>query len=720
MNEIRAINRRDFLKLGLATSAAGLVLGFNIPVQADNAATETAETISFSPNAFLRIDLDNTVTVISKHLEMGQGTYTGLATLVAEELDAAWEQVKVIGAPADSQRYNNLFWGKAQGTGGSNAIANSWLQMRQAGATARSMLVSAAAEQWQVDAAEITVQDGKLSHADKSATFGELVAAANKQAVPEEPKLKDPAQFRLIGKKLSRKDTSGKINGTAIFTQDMQLPDMLTAVVAHPPLFGATVKSVDDKAARAMTGVEDVITIPSGVAVVAKDFWTAKKARDALKIEWDESKAFKLSSDDIFKQYGELLDKSGAVARNDGDAIAELDKAEQVIEAEYRFPYLAHAAMEPLNCVVHYRGDAVEVWNGEQMQTLDQMGLAAVFGLKPEQVTINMLYAGGSFGRRANPKSDYVLETAFIAKALKTQVPVKLVWTREDDMQGGWYRPLNLHRVRATLDKEGMPKAWQHRLVGQSIAKGTPFEAVLVHDGVDHTSVEGAQNLPYQIPNLHIDLHSPELPVPVQWWRSVGSTHTAYSTETFIDELATKAGKDPVEYRLALLKEHPRHAGVLKLAAEKANWGKTELGEGKGRGVAVHKSFNSYVAMVADVSVNGSSFKVDKVVIAVDCGIAVNPDIIKAQMQGGMGFGLAMILNSEITLDQGRVVQSNFHDYEVVRMSEMPDIEVHIVPSAEAPTGVGEPATPVIAPAVANALAAATGKRFYNLPVRSV
>ncbi|MCV6639564.1 xanthine dehydrogenase family protein molybdopterin-binding subunit [Candidatus Albibeggiatoa sp. nov. NOAA] len=719
MNEIRTINRRDFLKFGLA-AGTGLALGFHIPAQAsESTATTATANATFSPNAFLYINADNTVTVISKHLEMGQGAYTGLATIVAEELDAAWGQVKVVGAPADHKRYNNLFWGPAQGTGGSTAIANSWMQLRQAGAAARSMLVSAAAEQWKVPAAEITVQDGKVSHGDQSTTFGELIEAANKQAVPAEPKLKDPAQFRLIGKKLPRKDTNGKVNGTAQFTQDVQLPDMLTAVVKHPPLFGATVKSVDDTVARKIAGVEDVITIPSGVAVVAQDFWTAKKARDVLEIEWDDSKAFKLSTDDIFNQFSELLNGKGAVARDDGDAVAELEKAEQVITADYRFPYLAHAAMEPLNCVIHYRGDEAEVWNGEQMHTLDQAMVAGVFGLQPEKVTINMLYAGGSFGRRANTKSDYLVETAHIAKALKKQVPVKLVWTREDDMQAGWYRPANMHRLSATLDEDGMPKAWQHQLVGQSIIKGTPFEPAMIKNGVDHTSVEGANNLPYQIPNLYVDTRSPEFGIPVQWWRSVGSTHTAYSTETFIDELATKAGKDPVEYRLALLKDHPRHAAVLKLAAEKANWG-SDVAEGKGRGVAVHESFKSYVAMVADVSVDGNSFKVDKVVIAVDCGVAVNPDIVKAQMEGGMGFGLAMILNSEITLDKGRVVQSNYHDYLVTRMSDMPDVEVHIVPSAEAPTGVGEPATPVIAPAVANALAAATGKRFYNLPVRQV
>ncbi|MDU9050777.1 MAG: xanthine dehydrogenase family protein molybdopterin-binding subunit [Candidatus Electrothrix sp. Rat3] len=725
MHAIRTIDRRDFLKLGLA-AGAGLTLGFAVPegavstVQADGSPVP----MPFSPNAFLRIRTDNTVTVIAKHLEMGQGSHTGLATIIAEELDADWTQIKVEGAPADNKRYNNLLWGNMQGTGGSTAIANSWMQMREAGAAARAMLVNAAAEQWQVKAADIKVVNGTVSHGEKSASLGELAEAAGKQQVPEKLKLKDPAQFQLIGKKIPRKDTSEKINGTAIFTQDVQLPDMLTAVVAHPPMFGATVKNVDDKAARAVVGVQDVIQIPSGVAVVAKDFWAAKTGRDALKIDWDESKAFKQGSENIFQQYAELADKPGAVARKDGDAAALLEKADNVVEAEYRYPFLAHAALEPLNCVIHYHGDSAEVWNGEQMQTGDQRALATLFGLKPDQVKINMLYAGGSFGRRANPKADYLLETAHIAKGLKKQVPVKLVWTREDDMRGGWYRPLNLHRIRAVLDKDGMPKVWHHRLVGQSIMSGTPLAAA-IQGGVDPTSVEGANNQPYQIPNQLVELHSPELPVPIQWWRSVGSTHTAYTVETFIDELAAKAGKDPVEYRLALLKEHPRHSAVLKLAAEKAGWGNvpassTGDGKQKGRGVAVHKSFKSYVAMVADVTVENGTFKVDKVVIAVDCGIAVNPDIIKAQMEGGMGFGLAMISGSEITLDKGRVQQSNFHDYQVLHLPDMPDVQVHIVPSPEAPTGVGEPATPVIAPAVANALAAATGKRHYNLPLHAV
>lgn len=725
------INRRDFLKLGLGGSA-GLVIGMYLPgcgkqeseTQAGpgQAGSSAVVGAGFEPNAFLRINPDNTVTVISKHLEMGQGTYTGLATLVAEELDADWNQVKVEGAPAN-KKYNNLFWG-AQGTGGSTAIANSWEQMRKAGAAARSMIVEAAAASWGVPAGEVMVDKGVVSHTSgKSATLGELAELASQQEVPPDEllELKEPSQFKLIGRPVSRKDSDGKVNGTAQFTQDMQLPGMLTAVVAHPALFGATVKSYDDSQSKQVKGVEAVIRIPSGVAVVAKDFWSARQGRDALRIEWDESDAFKLGTDEILQQYAALADGDGIDAVNNGDADGVLNAADEVSSAEYRYPFLAHAALEPMNCVIHVQGDKAEVWNGVQVQTMDQGAVAKVLGIAPENVTLNMLYAGGSFGRRANPASDYILEAAHIAKGLNQPVPVKLVWTREDDTRAGWYRPINLHRIKATLDDEGMPRAWHHRIVGQSIMTGTAFAGMIQND-IDPTSVEGASNLPYAVPNIRVDLHSPTLGVPIQWWRSVGSTHTAYSVETFIDELATKAGKDPVDYRLALLKDHPRHANTLKLAADKAGWQGAAVNSTEGkttaRGVALHESFNSVVAMIADVSVTGDrQVSVDKVTIAVDCGIAVNPDIVKAQMEGGMGFGLGTVFTGgEITLDKGRVVQSNFHDYQVLRLPQMPDVEVHIVPSGNPPTGVGEPATPVIAPAIANAVAAATGKRHYKLP----
>jgi isoquinoline 1-oxidoreductase beta subunit len=721
--------RRQFL-LTSVTAGAGLTLGVYLPgcsrevvlpaAGPGKAGGEVVADYRFEPNAFVRITPDNRVIVIAKHLEMGQGTYTGLATLVAEELDATWEQVEIEAAPANAKLYNNLFWGPMQGTGGSTAIANSFKQMREAGATARAMLVQAAAQKWNVPANEISVSRGVVQHqkSKQQASFGELAELAGKQSVPEDVFLKDPDEFQLIGKQLSRKDNLDKITGKAIYTQDIQLPGMLVAVVAHAPRFGGKVKSFDASQTNTVKGVTEVVQISNGVAVLATNTWSAIKGRNALNVEWDNSNAFGMSSTDLLADYKNKAKQPGQAARREGDVDKTLKAAKKVLEANFTFPYLAHAAMEPMNCVVRLDKDGCEVWNGEQFQTGDQGALAQLFGLKPEQVKINMLYAGGSFGRRANPKSDYLLEAASIVKTIGGKAPVKLVWTREDDMRGGYYRPFYYHELKASLDKDGMPTAWQHRIVGQSILANTPFEGAMVKDGIDATSVEGASNLPYAIPNVSVELNSPKLPVPVQWWRSVGSTHTAFAVETFIDQLARTAEQDPVAYRRKLLQQHPRHLGVLNLAAEKANWGQP-LAKNQARGLAVHESFNSYVAQVAQVTLHdNNSFSVDRVVIAVDCGLAVNPDIIRAQMEGGMGFGLAAALSSELTLENGGVVQSNFHDYLVLRMNQMPAVEVHIVNSTEAPTGVGEPATPVIAPAVANALYALTGKPFDRLPLQ--
>ena len=717
--------RRSFLKAGVE-AGAGLTLGVILPPLA--AAQDAAPGLPgsgalvagrFEPNAFVTIAPDNTVTVISKHLEMGQGVYTGLATLVAEELDADWDQVAVSAAPADASRYNNLFWGPMQGTGGSTAIANSFMQMREAGAAARQMLIAAAAERWSVAAGEITVASGVVRHASsgRSASFGELAEAAARQPVPTAVTVKDPADFRLIGKRVPRKDGSGKIDGSAVFTQDVQLDGMLTSLVAHPPRFGARVNKVDSAAARAVPGVVAVHQIPSGVAVVARDFWSASRGRDALQIDWDESGAVTASSATLMASYRERAQSAGLVARSEGAVDTALEKAANRLDASYEFPYLAHAAMEPMNCVIRLDEQGCEVWNGEQLHTGDQMALAGFLGITPQQVRVNMLFAGGSFGRRANPQSDYLLEAAAIAKASGAKAPVKLVWTREDDMRAGWFRPMYFHSLRAGLDAQGRPVAWQHRIVGQSIGAGTAFESAMVRDGVDSTSVEGASNLPYAIPNVSVELHTTEVGVPVQWWRAVGSTHTAFAVECFIDELAHAAGRDPVEYRLELLGEHPRHSAVLQLAAERAGWGKP-LGEGKARGVALHESFNTRVAQVAELSrMPNGGFQIDRVVIAVDCGIAINPDVIRAQMEGGMGYGLSATLESEITIENGAVVEGNFDGYRVLRIGQMPKVEVHIVKSAEPPTGVGEPATPVIAPAVANALFALDGKRARRLPL---
>jgi len=729
-----AMSRRVFLK-STAAAGAGLTLGIYVgdalaQASGPGRTVGAAATGSFEPNAFLRVGKDNTVTVIVKHLEMGQGVYTGLPTLVAEELDAAWSQVRVEGAPADAARYNNLFWGDkppAQGTGGSTAIANSFEQYRQAGAAARAMLVAAAAQSWKVPADSIQVKAGVVSHASgRKATFGELADAASRQAVPSGVKLKDAKDFVFIGKAAPRTDSKAKSNGTARFTQDVKLPDMLTAVVAHSPRFGQKVNKVDSSAVTGIPGVRYVVEIPGGVAVVATTFWAAKKGRDALKIDWDDASGFKGSSDAMMAEYKQLATTPGKAAKSEGDAAKAIDGGAKKLEAVYEFPYLAHAAMEPLNCVVKLTQDSCEVWNGEQFQTGDQFAIAKATGLKPEQIKLNMLYAGGSFGRRASSQSDYVMEAVSIAIQLassgKPGIPVKMVWTREDDMKGGYYRPMYVHALRAALDANGNIAGWHHRIVGQSILAGTAFEGMMVSDGVDATSVEGAATLPYAIPNLAVELNTVKNGVPVLWWRSVGSTHTAYSTETFLDELAVAAGKDPVAFRRDLLAKHPRHLAALALAADKAAWsqplaaGKT--GEKRGRGVAVHESFGTVVAQVAEVTVDkDNKFKVDRVVCAVDCGLAVNPDIVRAQMEGGIGFGLTAALYGKITLKDGEVEQSNFHQYQLLRINEMPAVEVYIVPSTEKPSGVGEPAVPVIAPAVANALAAATGKRLRVLPL---
>ncbi len=711
-------NRRDFLKVG-----AALTLAIYLPGCSRDPATGTTATgaTTLEPNAFVRIGADGQVTVISKHVEMGQGTYTGLATLVADELDAAWEQVSVEGAPADAKRYGNSAFGGIQGTGGSTAIANSFEQYRQAGAAARAMLVAAAAKRWDVPAGEIQVARGVVSHAPSNHTagFGELVADAAALPVPTAIKLKDPRDFVLIGMSSARVDARAKSTGTAQYTQDIQLHGMLTALIVHPPRFGSKVRSFDATKSKAVKGVVDVVSfatpVSTGVAVLANDFWSAKKGRDLLTVDWDETHAFRQGSAEIAADYRKLAASPGTVVRNDGDVDAAFGQAARVIDATYEVPFLAHASMEPLNCVVQLREGSCEIWNGEQFHTTDQAAVARLLGIPPERVKINMLFAGGSFGRRANPLADYLLEAAAIAQAAGITVPVKMVWTREEDTQGGFFRPLYVHAIKAGLDAKGDIVAWQHRIVGQSILGDGPM-AGMVQKGIDPTSIEGAANLPYAIPNLRVELHTTKIGVPIQWWRSVGSSHTAYVTECFLDELAQATGKDPFELRRGLLTRHPRHLAALELAAGQAGWGKP-LANGRARGIAVHESFGTVVAQVAEISRTGQGYRLDRVVCTVDCGIAVNPDIVAMQMESGIGYGLSAALNGAITLKNGVVEQSNFHQYPVLRINQMPAIEVHIVPSANKPSGVGEPATPVIAPALVNALMALTRKPVRALPL---
>ncbi len=715
-------SRRTFLKAAGAVAAFGLTIGFEWAGTGRRAlAATTMPDATFAPNAFLRVAPDNSVTVIAKHVEMGQGAYTGIATIVAEELDANWQDVRVESAPADAKRYANLAFGTVQGTGGSSAMANSWMQLREAGAKARAMLISAAAAQWQVPASELTARDGSVHHAatNRTATYGSLASAAARLPVPDKVALKSPKDFRLIGHQLPRVDVPPKTDGTAQFTLDVTFPGMLVALLQRPPLFGATVKSFDASAAKAVPGVVSVVQVPGGVAVVAKGFWAAKQGRDALKIEWDDSKAEKRSSDAIMAEYRQLAEQPGASARKDGDATQALAGAAKKISATYSFPYLAHAPMEPLDAVVKLTADSCEIWAGDQFQTVDQSNAARTAGLDPQQVKIHTLYAGGSFGRRANTRSDYIVEAVSIAKALGANgTPVKLQWTREDDIHGGLYRPMYFHKLDAGLSADGKLVGWRHRIVGQSILAGTPFASVMVKNGIDATSVEGAANMAYAIPNISVELSTTQTGVPVLWWRVVGSSHTAFAVEAFIDEAAHAAGKDPFVFRRDLLAHEPRMRAVLELAAEKAGWDPAKpLPKGRGRGIAVAEAFKTFVAQVAEVSLDkDGNVKVERVVCAVDCGTPINPDVIAAQMEGGIGFGLGAVLHSAITLKDGKVEQNNFDGYQVLRIAEMPKVEVHIVQSGEAPTGVGEPGVAPVGPAVANAIFAATGKRVHSLP----
>lgn len=714
-------SRRTFLKAAGAVAAVGLTIGFEWAGTGRRALAATMPDATFAPNAFLRVAPDNSVTVIAKHVEMGQGAYTGIATIVAEELDANWQDVRVESAPADAKRYANLAFGTIQGTGGSSAMANSWMQLREAGAKARAMLVSAAAAQWQVPASELTTRDGSVHHAatNRTATYGSLASAAARLPVPDTVALKSPKDFRLIGQQVPRVDVPAKTNGTAQFTLDVTFPGMLVALLQRPPLFGATVKSFDASAAKAVPGVVSVVQVPGGVAVVAKGFWAAKQGRDALKIEWDDSAAEKRSSDAIMAEYRQLAEQPGASARKDGDATQAIAGAAKKISATYTFPYLAHAPMEPLDAVVKLTADSCEIWAGDQFQTVDQGNAARTAGLDPQQVKIHTLYAGGSFGRRANTRSDYIVEAVSIAKALGANgTPVKLQWTREDDIHGGLYRPMYFHKLDAGLTADGKLVGWRHRIVGQSILAGTPFASVMVKNGIDSTSVEGAANVAYAIPNLSVELTTTQTGVPVLWWRVVGSSHTAFAVEAFIDEAAHAAGKDPFAFRRDLLAHEPRMRGVLELAAQKAGWDPAKpLPKGRGRGIAVAEAFKTFVAQVAEVSVDkDGNVKVERVVCAVDCGTPINPDVIAAQMEGGIGFGLGAALHSAITLKDGKVEQNNFDGYQVLRFAEMPKVEVHIVQSGEAPTGVGEPGVAPVGPAVANAIFAATGRRIQSLP----
>lgn len=707
MNELTP-DRRQFL------AATGLVLGVALPAKGARAAQATANR-PFQPNAFVRIAPDNAVTVIIKHIEFGQGPATGLATLVAEELDADWSQMRIEFAPANDPLYKNLFFG-TMGTGGSTAMANSWTQMRNAGASARAMLVGAAAKRWGVPAADVTVAKGVVSAGRNRASFGDLAAEAALVPPPAKPTLKDPANFTLIGSELPKLDSRIKSDGTAQFTMDVARPAAVHTAILHPPAFGGKVKALNAKAALAVPGVLGVERVPQGVVVYASDTWSAMQGRNAVEVDWDLAAAETRSTDAMIATYRRAAATPGTEVEKEGDVAGALAGAAKTLEAEYVFPFLAHAPMEPMDAVIERNGDRVDLWMGSQFQVGDVKAVAAVLGVPEDNVRLHEQYAGGSFGRRATPDGDFTVEAATVAKAWQGKGAVKHVWSRENDIQGGRYRPLGVHKLKGGIDASGKIVAWDQVVAFQSFVMGTPMEKMVAPKGVDETIFEGNGLNNYAIPNGRVGVHMMKNGVPTLWWRSVGHTHTAYAGETFFDELLALGGIDPVEGRLAQLKE-ARAKGVLTRAAEMAGWGR-KVPDGRARGVAVHKSFSSYVAQVAEISRGpGGVPRVHKVWCAVDCGIAINPDIVRAQMEGGIGFALGHALYAEVTLGEGgRVMQSNFDSYRSLRMHEMPEVEVAIIKSGANPTGVGEPGVPPAAPAVANAWRRLTGRSVRRLP----
>ena len=694
---------------GVLAGAGALVLSVALPVRG-RAQSGAAAVIQgdgsaapFAPNAFVRVAADDSVTVLIKHLEMGQGPWTGLSTLVAEEMDADWSQMRAEHAPADAEFYVNALFG-IQGTGGSTAMASSYDVMRRAGAAARAMLVAAAAAEWGVPEGEVTVSKGVIAHegSGRSSGFGALAEAAAGREAPAEPALKDPSEFVLIGQDVPRLDSLAKSTGRAVFSLDVFRDGMLTVAVLHPPSFGATLASFDAAGALAVPGVERVEEIPQGVAVYATSTFPALKGREALVAEWDESAAETRSSEEMFEVWSAAARAAGREVEASGDLDAAMEGAATVHEAEYRFPFLAHAPMEPLDGVIELRDGGAEVWMGSQLQTVDHGTLAHVLGIEQDAIALHTTLTGGSFGRKAQPTSHFAAELAAVASAAGPGA-YKLMWTREDDIRGGWYRPLTVHRLRGGLDADGKIVAWENRIANQSIMAGSPF-ADFMEAGLDPTSYEGSTKMPYRWPTHRVTWAQMRSAVPVLWWRSVGHTHTAYSTETFVDELLEMGGQDRVQGRLALLtQEAGRDRAVLERVADMAQWSGPGTG-GRRMGVALHESFSSYVAMIAEMADEGGVPRVTRVWCAVDCGVAVNPDVIRAQMEGGIGFGVGTMLFDEVTLGRGgRPLQSNFDTYRMLRIGEMPAVEVSIVESDASPTGVGEPGVPPVAPAMGNA-----------------
>ena len=722
------MSRRRFIKLA---GASGLAIGLVSTGAARAAASSEGDATGLKPdqqpNAFLRIDRNGEVTIQVNRLEFGQGSHTGLARVLADELDADWNRVRAELAPA-GDAYKDPIFG-IQMTGGSNSIQNSFTQYRELGARARAMLVEAAARAWGVDAATIRTLDGRLTSADgRSADYGEMSEAAMALPVPASVTLKTPNQFRLIGKAAARLDTPAKSTGRQSFGMDMRRAGMKTVLIARPPYFGGTVTGFDDARARAVKGVDHVMRVEldrgaTGVAVVADGFWPAKVARDHLEVRWGAPASDLPDTGKLAAQFKALLGQDGLPARA-GDT-SGLAGAARTITADFSFPFLAHSPMEPLNALIEVSGAGsgrrCDIWTGTQFQTIDQGTVAAILEIPPRQVHIHTMFAGGGFGRRATPTADYLADTARVMKAWLAagrSGPLKVIWTREDDVRGGYYRPFTMHRAEIGLGEDGSIAAWKHTIVSPSILKGTAFEAFLIKDGVDATAVEGVADTAYELP-VAVSVHHPDVAVPILWWRSVGHTHSAFVMETLVDRIAREIGRDPVELRRALLRKHPRHLAALDLAVAKSGYGTKPLPPGQAWGVAVHESFRSVVAHVVELSIEDGRPKLHHVTSAIHCNLAVNPRSVEAQVQGAALMAIGTTLaGAQITLRDGQVEQSNFHDYIVPRMPDMPPIDVHIVPSDDPPTGVGEPGLPPMAPAIANAVYALTGEPVRSLPIR--
>jgi isoquinoline 1-oxidoreductase beta subunit len=731
-----SLTRRGFLRVSTAAAGGLLVsLYFDLPLSAQQTEKPNAgqegqgpkpQPKIYPPDAFVHVRSDGKIVIQVNRLEFGQGVQTALPMLLADEMDADWSQVIAELAPA-ADVYKDPLYG-IQMVGGSGSIAHSFEQYRELGAKVRAMLIAAAAARWNVTPAQCLTESSVVNGPNgQSAKYGELAEAAAHLSVPETVHLKKKSDLRLTNKKIRRLDSRDKCNGSQKFGLDLDVPGMKVALVAHPPVFGAKVKSFDANAARAIPSVQDAFEIPlvrgTGVAIVADRFWAAKQARDRLHAEWDTASVELPDTAELFEKYRELARTPGnvAVSRGDANAINAILTANR-IAAEYEFPFLAHTPMEPLNTTIRFDGDRAEVWAGSQFQTMDQMAIAETLGLKPEQVTFHTEMAGGGFGRRAVADSHVQREAAMIAKRLRG-IPVKLIWTREDDVQGGYYRPMHVHRVEVGIGSDGKPAAWRHVIVGQSIVAGTPFAPMLVKNGVDETAVEGTADTHYVIPNFHVSAHHPDVNVPVLWWRSVGHTHNAFVMETLIDELATRAKTDPITYRLNLLAPDAKklRACLTLLQETTAAW-RNRVPRGRAVGIACHESFGTGVACAVEASIEDGRPRIHRATITVDPGFAVNPLTIESQMQGGVTFGITQLMSQgAITLKDGRVEQRNWDGYTPPYMKDAPVVaDVHIVPSTEKPSGCGEPPVPVISPAVVNALARLTGKRYRRLPLTEI